>query len=181
VLPRRPLALAAFALIAVALTGCAPPSEQARASATPTPIFATDADALAAATKAYARYLTVTEEVMRGGKSYKKELTQVASGTELSTDLSGVQSWKAAKSHLKGSASFADATLVRLKSSPNRSEITIRLCEDISSVEVTGPDGASLVRADRRASTRYEVKLVSDRNSRQLKVTDRRAISDLPC
>jgi hypothetical protein len=179
VLPRRPLALAAFALIAVALTGCAPPSEQARPSPTPTPIFATDADALAAATKAYARYLTVTEEVLKDGGENPGRLRAVATGEQLEAELDASRT--ARKDHLSGEGTIASSGVTSVTYLA-KGNIIGRVCENNADMVVLDKAGISLVSPERRPSTLYDVRFqVSPGKPTRLLVSDRVPVSEQPC
>ncbi|CAN5230047.1 hypothetical protein BH09ACT1_BH09ACT1_06240 [soil metagenome] len=175
---RRPLAFAALALIAVALTGCAQPAKQARPSPTPTPLFATDADALAAATKAYARYLQVTEEVLKDGGRDADRLRAVATGEQLKAELAGFRS--AQKNDWTGSGAQTFSGLVDLKFRPN-GKVQVQLCENDSQVEIIGKDGGSVISETRRPSTLYVVRFVKSASSPNLVVSFREPISDEPC
>jgi hypothetical protein len=175
---RRPLALACFVLIAVALTGCAQPDQRARPSPAPTPLFATDADALAAATKAYAAYLKVTEKVLKDGGKDADRLRSVATGEQLKAELRGFRSAEKNDWAGSGTQSFSEMTNPKRRANGN---VEVQLCEDDSQVEIFDTNGISVVSAARRPSTLYLVQFVKAPRSRELLVKFREPVSDAPC
>jgi len=75
--------------LALTATGCGPEDEgRSRTPApTPTPLFATEEEALAAATDAYDAYMHVFNEVAVGGWKERNRLSEVETGDALKDDL----------------------------------------------------------------------------------------------
>ncbi|MCY7325567.1 MAG: hypothetical protein LH605_05475, partial [Microbacteriaceae bacterium] len=81
------LALAALAVFA--LSGCfaAAPVEPPAAAATADPVFASEEEALAAATEAYAAYLALGSQVANEGGADPERMAEVATGTAYQQEL----------------------------------------------------------------------------------------------
>jgi len=153
-----PLALAAALLLALA--GCVPstahPTASPRVSATP--VFASDAEALAAAEKAYAAYLKVSDEVAQGGWQDMKPVAPYARGAALNNDLKTAKTLASKSLRQVGSSSFDSPKLESVDDRGNGTAVvTMYLCVDVSRVDVVGPDGASIVPSSRRARVPLEV------------------------
>jgi hypothetical protein len=148
------------AALLLALAGCVPadPHPSASPSASATPVFASDAEALAAAEKAYAAYLKVSDEVGQGGWKDVDSLVPYVRGAALSNDLKTAKDLSSKSLKQVGLTSFDS---VKLESLDDRGDgtavVTMYLCVDVSDVDVISPSGASVVPGSRRTRVPLEV------------------------
>ena len=152
--------LLATAALLLALAGCVPtgtggsPSPSARA----TPVFASDAEALAAAEKAYAAYLKVSDRLAQGGWKDVDSLAPYVRGAALSTDLKTADSLSSRSLKQIGTTTFDTPKLQGVDDrGDGTAVVTVYLCLDVSEVDVVGPDGASIVPASRQSRVPLEV------------------------
>ena len=98
-----------------ALAGCVPSDSQPSAAPSPsaTPVFASDAEALAAAEKAYAAYLKVSDEIANdGGKDPDRIDADCRAGSSADRRLRGSQgSFQNAGLHTTGADEVFDRSL----------------------------------------------------------------------
>lgn len=158
---RRAIAVAAAALLLATLTGCAP-SPTSRPTPTPTPhptpIFSSDKEALAAATKRYAAYLKVSDEILSEGGTDPGRLKSVATGKALATDLKGFAMARDKGWHTTGKTSFDNVRLQsrRMSNSVTSDVVAVYLCVDVSSIDVLDSSGKSVVSGTRPDRSQVE-------------------------
>ena len=101
---------AAFALL---LGGCTPQSEPVRPKPSPSasPIFASDDEALAAATKAYAAYLEVSDEIAQDGGKNPERIGGFVSADWLPSEISDFGEFAGSGHRQVGSSSFDNMKL----------------------------------------------------------------------
>ncbi|WP_179954734.1 hypothetical protein [Cryobacterium shii] len=164
---RALLTLSALVLLGgPALAGCAPtPTPKPSATATTdAPVFASDADALAAATEAYAAYLGVTDAVLSAGGGDAAQLAAVAVGDALTAEINTAGMYAERKYRSIGSSQFDSVQIQSLDDDGQGSAtVTAYLCSDISAVDVVDEAGVSVVPVDRGARFPLEITF---RNSR---------------
>jgi|GEM_PF-1988008 len=168
-----PLALAAALLLALA--GCVPsthPSASPRASATP--VFASDADALAAAEKAYAAYELAVDTSLQ--TSSVDGLDAVATGDALEAAKTSVRSFQKDGRTQKGESVIrkvtpADLTALTVPDVANR-PAQVYACLDVSKVEVFDASGAQVSAPGRQVVFPTLVSLSWSANDRKLRVSD---------
>lgn len=162
ILPR----LVVFTLgFTVAISGCAATPVPAPSTPAPSPtpavapVFASNAEALAAATEAYAAYEEMVTLVAAEGGIYPERVEAVTSG---SYEEFLVQDLKAAQSaglRAIGKATFDGVTLQRVdeKAADGLGVVVVYLCSDVSQVDVVDMNNVSQVDADRIPRTALEV------------------------
>lgn len=153
---QRVIGVAAAALVFATLSGCAPsPAPQHTASPSPhaTPVFSSDKEALAAATKAYAAYLKVSDEIAHDGGAHPERIKAVATGEALSDALQGFAEYRDTKAHSVGARRFDHARI----QSVDPTTVTFYVCDDVSEVDVLDESGTSLVSPDRPSRTEFVV------------------------
>ena len=135
--------------VALVLSGCMPTNTPTRPSLKPsgTPIFASEAEALAAATAAYAAYQNQLDSAF---SSYEHSyLQQVASGSALLKAERSVSDYEKLGKRQTGLASIDTMSIVdspfKLVKNDDSSRIQAYLCLDLSQVDVLGSDGNSVV------------------------------------
>ncbi len=153
--------LVAAALL-LALAGCVPTGTggSPSPSASATPVFASDAEALAAAEKAYAAYLTVSDQIANDGGKDPERLDGLALRTLLSDDRYGFQSFADKGWHSVGTTTLTKTILQSTDlgtEATNQGAVTVYLCEDVSGVDVVDMNGVSVVSAGRPKQQQFQV------------------------
>lgn len=165
------------------LSGCAKPDPvvtPAPASSSK-PLFASDADALAAATKAYAAYVSMADRVFMDGGVAAERMQSVATGAQLAADRKGFQEVMSEGEHSTGGTTF-DQVKLQQQSTRGSAAVVIYVCEDISAVDVLDQQGKSLVSADRPNRVVYEITFDSqDPKSSKLLVSLKQPWGDQGC
>ncbi|WP_243064165.1 hypothetical protein [Humibacter sp. RRB41] len=174
-LRRRMPAVALALLVAVALAACTTPSPSPTPTkrAAHTPLFASDAEALDAATKAYAAYLKVSDQISHDGGKNPERIKPYATGEALQLVLKSAAQFAAAGAHSVGSTKYRK---VRLQNPGSDGlHVAIYTCEDVSEVDVVNSGGESLVESDRATLSAFVVTLESAGSSSGLIVEDRKS------
>ncbi|MEP6843257.1 MAG: hypothetical protein ABJA11_07030, partial [Pseudolysinimonas sp.] len=98
------------ALLLLALGGCVPTGTHVSdsPSASATPVFASDAEALAAAEKAYAAYLKVSDQILNEGGEDPTRLLGVATSSAYDTESKGYSSARDRGWHSVGTSRFTN-------------------------------------------------------------------------
>ena len=168
------------ALLAVAvlfaLAGCVPsaPHSSAAPSASATPVFASDAEALAAAEKAYAAYEAAVDESLQAGRDMG--LSSVATGAALANAVSSVSSFISKNQTQRGRSKVtrvtdADLSALRVPGGPSESA-QIYACLDISAVMVLDSVGREVTGANEQKVFPTLVGLTWIPRSRKLLVSE---------
>jgi hypothetical protein len=150
-------------LVLATLSACAaePGPTPTTSKATDAPVFASDEEALAAAEKAYAAYLAVSDDVARSGGEDPHRLDSVSGGKELTVALASAAKFAAAKAHLVGATEYS---LHKLQSNTG-SVVVFYVCDDVSATDVVNEDGVSLVGPDRTEILPFSVTVEQAANS----------------
>ena len=120
--------VAVVALLIVALSGCAStpdpqltPTPSATAAA---PVFASDEEALAAATEAYAAYLTMSDQIAGDGGASPHRISPFVSAGLLDSELDGFASFREANAFLVGNTRFWVADVQKIdRTNPDRKSV----------------------------------------------------------
>ena len=174
---------AALAVVLL-LSGCVPTPSRASPPPKPrtTPVFTSEAEALAAATKAYAAYVKVSDEILADGGKNPERIEGVASGAQLKADFSGFESARKAKVHSIGSTAFESVVLQSYDPQQADALIAVYLCEDVSNVNVVDDSGNSIVVPSRPDRVKYQVIFdKSNRRALDLLVADKSSWGDGSC
>jgi hypothetical protein len=138
------VALAAGTLAsALALSGCAPSASAPTptvASPSATAFFASDEEALAAATAAYDAYLKVSDEVAAKGGLDPSPLQDVVTSDEYARQTATFETYRARALHASGATTTDSWRLER--ADPATGDVTAYLCVDVSKVRVLDSSGA---------------------------------------
>ena len=147
------------ALLAVAvlltLAGCVPSTSHPTAapSASATPVFASDAEALAAAEKAYAAYLKVSDEVAHDGGKDPERIANYVTPGRLQSELRTSDLFESKKIKTTGSTTFENAILQQVEVIGTGTSVTLYACWDATGVRVVdidGNDATPINRVDRQ-------------------------------
>ncbi len=164
-MPRRLTLAVAPLLLALALAGCTestrlPPPEPPAAGE---PLFASDEEALAAATAAYEEYLEVSNAVFREPPRDLSLLETVATEQFIReeralADLLDSNGWV-----IQGRSELLGVQLQQwFQDSAESSTLTIYACLDVSSTRIVDQDGADVTPAERASKVTLEVELTGD-------------------
>ncbi|HWU46545.1 MAG TPA: hypothetical protein VN133_07290, partial [Humibacter sp.] len=139
------------------LAGCTPsaPKPTHSPTASRTPMFASDEEALKAATDAYAAYLKMSDTIFSEGGIDPERMSTVAIGQTLRTDIAGFATAKKRGWKQIGMTQFDG---VRLQSVTAHG-VRVYACVDVSGVDVVNADGKSIVSEQRPARSAVVVAL----------------------
>jgi hypothetical protein len=157
----RMLPLAGLALSAVlVLTGCVSPRPLVMPTSVPTstPVFASDEEALAAATAAYAEYLRVEDLIAQDGGAKPERLKDLVTAEWFKVELAAFS--KFAKTGLRqvGESSFRNATFQSASASSEApQQVVIYVCADTSKTRFVKADGSEVPTANRVDNLSLEV------------------------
>jgi hypothetical protein len=139
------VALAALAALALAACTSAHPRSTPSSSPVATPLFTSDAEALKAATDAYAAYLKVSDEISHDGGANPERIKPYVTNRELEKLVSDFKQLQARDAHTTGPSTFS-----RLRvASYTGSSLQVYLCSDVSQVRVVNAEGQDVTPSDR--------------------------------
>ena len=140
--------LIAIPLIAIALAGCSaqpPAPKEATAAPEQKPLFATDAEVLAAAEAAYANYLEVSDQIARDGGANPERLKGLLSGDQYQSEVTSYQNYVSKGIHSSGQMTF-DSLHIASSDSQN---VSAYLCLDSSQSRVIDSAGNDVTPSSR--------------------------------
>lgn len=181
IIPRISGAALAVALV---LSGCVPTTSPASPAPRPsaTPIFATEAEALTAATEAYAAYVRVSDEIFIDGGINADRLKTVAAGKQLKINMEGFAQARAKNYRSSGGTTFDRVTLQSFAPSQKDTFVQIYVCDDVTLVNVFNSSGESVVSASRPDRAGYQVTFsYSKKSTHHLLLSDKESWPDLAC
>ncbi|WP_307373289.1 hypothetical protein [Microbacterium sp. W4I20] len=147
------LPLVAIAVGSVVLTGCSPTSDP---TPTPTPAFASEEEAFAAAEETYRAYTDATNATDLGEPKTFEPVFALLTDQAQSAARKNFSEYHANGIRRTGKSSFDTFTPVEF----TEATVTVRLCIDVSDVDLVGVDGVSVVPPDRTARQSIEVEFV---------------------
>jgi hypothetical protein len=154
---RRVGAAAVAVAFAALLGGCAPQVQPPPPKPSPSssPVFASDEEALAAATKAYAAYQHASDSVAHDSGAGVERLREVVTGSAYANEQKVFESFHNRGLTGVGQSSFDNVSL----QSYDRvtSEVVLYLCVDLSHTDIVDADHASTVSKDRPTRFPFEV------------------------
>ena len=161
-------------LVALSLSGCfAQETPDATSSPSPstTPVFASEEEALAAATEAYENYLKVSDAILADGGAKPERLLEVATSAIYERELEGYAQLASAGLHGAGSSRFDSTRLQQWSSVGSTTSIAFYACVDIGGTDFLDSEGNSHVPLDR--VERYPAEITVERTQdRDLVSTD---------
>lgn len=153
---RRAWGAAAIALglaVACGLSGCVADTPKPVASTTPTvaPVFASEEEALAAATEAYAAYLEVSDAILMDSGGDPERLLSVATESVLEAEKTGFAEAASAGLRSTGGTTIASIEVQDWSSEKTDSQpqVSVYACIDVSLVDVYDTNGVSVVSENR--------------------------------
>ncbi|MCU1447557.1 hypothetical protein, partial [Cryobacterium sp.] len=152
------------------LAGCAEAATSAPTSSppTPTPVFASDEEALAAATAAYANYLKLSSVVAHDGGADARRMSDVSTGEALETEIRSLEGMAEAGTVGVGELSYDKFTMQSAELSSG--SLTAYVCLDVSATDVLDISGESVLSDSRVDRLPLEVAFAFDKDDQQLLV-----------
>lgn len=164
-MPRRhALAVVPLIVLVAALVGCSgetriPPPEPSSAVE---PLFASDEDALEAATAAYEEFLLVSGEILRDGGRNPERLVPLVSDEVYASEAEGFalladNDWRAI-----GESVLIGTELQQYTSGPpGFAEVIAYVCVSVEGNDIVDSEGVSQVSADRAPEVSFEIVFAS--------------------
>jgi hypothetical protein len=144
---------AVVALSAAALSGCTsePLPEPTSPAPTSTPVFASEAEALAAAEASYAAFQTLSDQILADGGRDPDRIRTVATRDALIDALKGYTNFRTKGWRLIGNSTSVITELQRVSPSAASQEdvVTAYLCIDVSGTDVLNASDISVVQPSR--------------------------------
>ena len=162
--------VSAVLLVAVALAGCSTPQPTPAVTkkTVPSPMFASDAEALAAATKAYAAYLKVSDEIFHEGGADPARIKPYVTAMAYVQTRSSFKVLRDRGWHTVGESAFSGMEIERF----NSESVSAFLCSDVTNVRVIDDSGADVTPESRAEVLPIEVTFRIDGGSLRLNTSD---------
>jgi hypothetical protein len=148
---RNRAAILIVALSVPLVAGCSaeepPVAETPTASATP--VFASEEEALAAAEEAYAAYQAAIDQVLADGGDDPGRMNQYATGDALSGALDSATQFRTEGLSAVGSVAFTLTSVQDYSPTGLDDAVVAYACLDVSGVDVVNSDGVSVISANR--------------------------------
>jgi len=147
------------ALFALALVGCATPAviPPAGPPSDEQPLFATDEEALAAATEAYEEFLAALDIALAVPDDSNEKLDEFAGGEVLNDARTAIDTFRDLGWRAVGVRQVVSSMLQQVVREAESTVVTIYVCESAEGVEVLDQSGESQVSEDRQDLTGFEV------------------------
>jgi hypothetical protein len=162
---RASLVVASLAVSGVLLAACTPSAPVTQETKTPlpspsvTPIFASDAEALAAAVAVYKKFEAVSDAVGQDGGAHPERIKPYVNDMGYAFELRSFQKLQSDHAHQTGFTRLNNAVFQSRDEVDGWATVTLYTCEDISEVDRIGPDGRSMISADRADFIKYQAVL----------------------
>lgn len=159
---RAPLVALVAVLIGIGTSGCfastATPSPSVdAASPSPSPLFASDEEALTAATEAYAAYLEASNSLGKNGWKNTDEIARLTTEEALSDDSATTQRYRDLAYVQIGDSTFDSISI----QSSDATSLTAYLCLDASQADLVDSSGTSVVNRDQPRRVPLQVEFAS--------------------
>lgn len=170
-LRRRMPAVALALLVTVALAACTTPSPSPTPTkrAAHTPLFASDAEALDAATKAYAEYQSKTDQIAHDGGTDPERIRRFVTANQWTRERKGFEVFASAQRRTEGSSSFDTASLAHYDKSTGTIEVF--LCEDVGKTRVLDAKGTNVTPSQRQTRIPKDVQFVTAGDNNDLLIS----------
>jgi hypothetical protein len=157
-------AVVCAAILLFSCAGCAEEPTPQPTTNSPTaaaPVFASDEEALAAATEAYANYQRMADQIDGEAGRGPERIAPYVSEDFLPTAIHQSDGFREANVHSIGATTFAIDGVQSLRyTTPEDTFVSLYICDDVSTVDVVDEDGESIVSESRVAITPFEVNFV---------------------
>ena len=135
-------------------------------------MFASDAEALAAAEKAYAAYVRVSDQILIDGGANPERLKSLVSPDLYAQELKGFLATSKNGWHSTGGTKYDHFVLESYSPRDPETIVAAYVCSDVSDVDVVNATGVSVVSANRPNRTAFEVTFSIDEASHLVLATD---------
>lgn len=151
----------AIALV-VSLAACVETTRLPAAEPSPSvaPLFASDEEALAAATEAYEAFLAALDVLLQAPRPVDDELDRVADGQALDSARESVLEFHTDGLRLSSPRVLARSELQQVIADVSKTTVVGYFCEDITGVQLLDSEGNSLTDDDRPGYTVFEATVV---------------------
>jgi hypothetical protein len=166
-LKRRVAVVACVGFLLISSAGCAAERTPVQPSATPTaePVFASDEEALAAATEAYANYQKMADQIDSESGGAPERIAPFVSERFLPLAVQQFDGFRETQARSIGSTTFVVETAQHMDyKDPAQTSVSLYICDDVSAVDVVDETGRSLVSEARVPITPFEVTFVLSTN-----------------
>jgi len=170
----RRLLVGTLVLVPFLMVGCAAASDpqltDSPVQTAPAPVFASNEEALAAATQAYGAYLAMSDQITGEGGARGERIAPFVTASYLPELLDGFDSFASQNRFSKGASGFDTISLARYADdSRGSASILLYLCADITAIHVYDASGVDQTNSDRPNRIPEQLEFVSDgANSRNL-------------
>lgn len=161
---RLTLAVLPLALLVASLAACAesariPPPENSSAVE---PLFASDEEALAAATEAYEEFLRVSGEILQDGGANPERLSPLVSAEVFASELEGFELFQASGYRATGSSTLQNTVLQQHRpGAAGQAEVQMYSCVFVGDVDVVDVNNQSVIDPNRPVLVEYEATFLS--------------------
>jgi hypothetical protein len=124
-------------------------------------VFASDEEALAAVTGAYANYLVVSDNVATAGGQGVEALVPYVSNEYFEQSSTGFSVYLERDIHAVGASSFDSVSLQSHVEGSGSAEVVIYLCLDVSTVRIVDSSELDVTPANRRTRAPLEVEFLA--------------------
>jgi hypothetical protein len=138
------------------------------------PVFASDADALAAAKKAFAGYLAASDQIAHDGGNEVERLAPWDTPSQLKRDTKSFADMRADGHHTTGSSTFSNFALESSEVEQGKAHVVAYICMQIGGTELLDDSGAN-VGGNRPLAVPLEVSFVSSKIDEKTLLVDRSA------
>jgi hypothetical protein len=162
-LKRRVAVVACVGFLLISSAGCAAERTPVQPSATPTaqPVFASDEEALAAATEAYANYLKAYDAYW-AGLITKAEYLDLSTGSVHQGEVESMAEWEQKGWKAVGKTTFDSIRLQSVSQSDSGHwHVRAYLCADATEGDVLNADGISVAQPDRPLRLPLEIEFLA--------------------
>jgi len=162
-IPGRVFLTACALALTGCLAGCTSPHADAAPPKTPkpipstTPVFTSDADALAAATETYQAFLSASDAIGHDGGENPDRVDQYATPDVVEAERAQATKLKDARARSFGDTKISASSLQSVDQQGSDVIVTIYACEDLSDVDVRDDAGKSLIDPSRTDLVAYVV------------------------
>jgi len=172
---RTAIALALLIVPVLALSGCTPTPPPAVTAPKPssTPLFATEDEALKAATEAYAAYLKVSDQITSEGGANPERIAPLVTPSQLKRDLQTFHTYQAKGYFSRGVTGFSRLRIQSYSALSNSNEVVAYVCADFTNIRLTDSRGVDITPTDLESVSPLEVRFASARSAPPKLLLDR--------
>ena len=149
---KKVAALVVASVLSLTLAGCVQPSPHVIPTSVPStkPVFASDAEALAAAKKSYVAYLAVSDQISNEGGSDAQRLKPFVTEQWLPSETSSYAAFAKTGERFTGTTGFDTFRLQSRQTAGNgNAEVAVYVCANVSNTRLVDANGADITPSGR--------------------------------